>query len=115
MLFTVSYRTKSGAKKTRYFIDPFEAMRLEKKLSEKKGITQVTLGKAWYMKNKAAQELGSLGGKSTKAKHGIEHYRRLAANMNRKKALKRAAPKSDRGQEPSYEVREASIRREGSD
>jgi hypothetical protein len=46
MLFTVSYRTKSGAKKTRYFIDPFEAMRLEKKLSEKKGITQIALGKA---------------------------------------------------------------------
>ena len=41
------------------------------------------------MKNKAAQELGSLGGKATKARHGIEHYRRLTANMNRKKALKK--------------------------
>jgi hypothetical protein len=41
------------------------------------------------MKNKAAQQLGSLGGKATKAKYGIEHYRRLAANMNRKKAMKK--------------------------
>jgi hypothetical protein len=37
---------KDGVKKVRYFIDPNEAMRLEKKLSTKKGITDIVLGKA---------------------------------------------------------------------
>jgi len=46
MLFFISYRTKGGFKKVRYFIDPTEAMRLEKKLSVKKGITDIVLGKA---------------------------------------------------------------------
>jgi hypothetical protein len=41
-----AYRTKGGHKKVRYFIDPMEAMRLEEKLSAKKGITDITLGKA---------------------------------------------------------------------
>jgi len=30
------------------------------------------------MKNKSAQELGSLGGNETLKKHGIEHYKRMA-------------------------------------
>jgi len=34
------------------------------------------------------QRLGSRGGSATKAKYGVEHYRRLAANMNRKRAKK---------------------------
>jgi len=41
-------------------------------------------------RSKIAKELGSVGGKSTKAKHGKLHYQRLATNMNRRiKARKR--------------------------
>ena len=35
-------------------------------------------------KNKAAVELGRLGGLATKKKYGKAHYQRLADNMNRK-------------------------------
>jgi hypothetical protein len=31
-----------------------------------------------------AKKLGSLGGKSTLKRHGKEHYRKLAENMNKK-------------------------------
>jgi hypothetical protein len=41
------------------------------------------------MKNKAAQELGKLGGQATKKKHGTAHYRKLAEHMNRVRAEKR--------------------------
>jgi hypothetical protein len=30
------------------------------------------------MKNEAAQQLGKLGGNATKARHGVEHFRRIA-------------------------------------
>jgi hypothetical protein len=46
MLFFVRYKTKTGAKRTRYFIDPIQAMRLEKELSSKNGVTVIELGKA---------------------------------------------------------------------
>lgn len=36
------------------------------------------------MKNSAAVALGSRGGKATSKKHGAEHYKKLAANMNKK-------------------------------
>jgi hypothetical protein len=46
-----------------------------------------------------AKQLGSRGGKATKAKHGREHYVRLAENMNRKRAAKKleTVPKPEEG------------------
>lgn len=45
-------------------------------------------GIKYYMKNKAAQQLGKMGGLATSKKYGREHYLKLAENMNRKKKVK---------------------------
>lgn len=41
--------------------------------------------------NMMSRMLGSRGGKATKAKYGKEHYQKLAANMNKKRAEKKAS------------------------
>ena len=46
MLLFISYRTKSGRRKVRYFISYAEAMRFDKEISVNRGITDIIYGKS---------------------------------------------------------------------